>query len=109
MWALYSTVYSILRVYCGGVLGYLNFIRIRTLNSIPDGEKWCRGSKFLTLFFLIDFRSNDSIIYQTMDATWMQPDPDIETTSEVTSNITSEISSDNASEILEITSEMPMQ
>ncbi len=26
------------------------------------------------------FRSNESIIYQTMDASWIKPDPDIETT-----------------------------
>ena len=40
------------------------------------------------LWALIYFRSNESIIYQTMDAAWLLPDPDLETTTVENTTVT---------------------
>ena len=57
----------------------LNNLNLQLLRFSYDGDTYSN---------LIS-RSNDSIIYQTMDANWMKPDPDLETSS--TSTATTEI------------------
>ena len=40
----------------------------------------CQAEECTLWKMLIIFRSNESIVYQTMDANWLKPDPDLETT-----------------------------